>query len=58
VDRAPGSCRSTGRPATGRALFSGELVDAAVAQGVVAGAATCAVGLAVGVPVMRCGTAG
>ena len=41
-----------------RALFSGELIDAAVARGVVAGAATCAAGLAVGVRVMRSGTAG
>ena len=41
-----------------RALFDGELIDAAVARGVVAGAATCAVGLAVGVRVMRSGTAG
>ncbi|HEX6422194.1 MAG TPA: hypothetical protein VFZ79_01870 [Acidimicrobiales bacterium] len=41
-----------------RALFDGELIDAAVARGIVAGAATCAVGLAVGVRVMRSGTAG
>ena len=41
-----------------RVLFAGDLVDAAVLQGALAAAATCAVGLVVGIRVMRSGTAG
>jgi ABC-2 type transport system permease protein len=41
-----------------RALFAGELADAAVLQGAVAAAVTCGLGLAVGIRVMRSGTAG
>ena len=41
-----------------RALFAGDLVDAAVLQGAVAAAATCAVGLFVGTRAIRGGTAG
>ena len=39
-------------------LFAGDLVDAAVLQGAAAAAATCAVGLVVGIRAMRSGTAG
>jgi ABC-2 type transport system permease protein len=41
-----------------RVLFAGDMLDAAVLQGTLAAAATCALGLVVGIRVMRSGTAG
>ena len=41
-----------------RVLFAGDVLDAAVLQGTLAAAATCALGLVVGIRVMRSGTAG
>ena len=65
IDGAPGWIRflSDLNPLTyvveaERVLFAGDLVDAAVLQGALAAAATCAVGLVVGIRVMRSGTAG
>jgi ABC-2 type transport system permease protein len=65
LDGGPGWMQALGRAnplsyvvEAERALFAGDLADAAVAQGAVAAAATCAVGLAVGIRVMRSGTAG
>jgi ABC-2 type transport system permease protein len=65
LDGGPGWMQALGRAnplsyvvEAERALFAGDLADAAVAQGAVAAAVTCAVGLAVGIRVMRSGTAG
>jgi ABC-2 type transport system permease protein len=41
-----------------RVLFAGDVLDAAVLQGTLAAAATCVLGLVVGIRVMRSGTAG
>ena len=65
IDGAPGWIRflSDLNPLTyvvkaERVLFAGDVIDTAVLQGALAAAATCAVGLLVGIRVMRSGTAG